>query len=355
MDMNQGIETRTPNGNRGQRSAARRWASSPSVRVCHSQCPQFLVRNFYVKNSEFLRNFYVEIASWMLVRWYRIQGTNHHWQCLDMSMFLYWEQWVKKQLPKRETRLACLSCTCSLILSFLIPWFVSFRTVLWTNHQNTVLFIKNKKRNCGTRGKRRRPKGVEWPACPRWETRPGWSILPRNLSYFGPQFLRRNRFWMLPVEQRTGTNRTDRFVSHCLRGPFCTTQGVYGHIIWLVWRALLNIVKTDHRDGHWNQCWSGIIQRAVSPSTSMRLQNSDLHRPINNSDGRPLGLPSDSDPAHKSQKLDTHAGKHGYIVGTVPETGLKTATDRSMGKHGKITLFGKGEKKMWFPVGMDQK
>ena len=32
-------------------------------------------------------------------------------------------------------------------------------------------------------------------------------------------------------------------------------------------------------------------------------------------------------------------------MGTVPETGLKTATDRSWGKHGKITLFGKRGKK----------
>ena len=32
------------------------------------------------------------------------------------------------------------------------------------------------------------------------------------------------------------------------------------------------------------------------------LGDSDLHRPINNSDGRPLGLPSDSGPAHKYPK-----------------------------------------------------
>ena len=77
------------------------------------------------------------------------------------------------------------------------------------------------------------------------------------------------------------------------------------------------------------------------------LGDSDLHRPINNSDGRPLGLPSDSGPAHKYPKTGcTHAGGHGYIVGTVPETGLKTVGDRSRGNHGKITLFGKGEKKM---------
>ena len=80
MDMNQSIETRTPNGTRGQRSAARRWASSllhlsVSLRAISSvKFPQFLVRNFYVKNSEFLRNFCGEITIWMLVHGYRIQG-----------------------------------------------------------------------------------------------------------------------------------------------------------------------------------------------------------------------------------------------------------------------------------------
>ena len=38
-----------------------------------------------------------------------------------------------KQHPKRETRLARLSRTCSLILSFLILWFASFHTVLLDN------------------------------------------------------------------------------------------------------------------------------------------------------------------------------------------------------------------------------
>ena len=78
----------------------------------------------------------------------------------------------------------------------------------------------------------------------------------------------------------------------------------------------------------------------------MRLLGSDLHRPINNSDGRPLGLPSDSGPAHKYRKTGcTHTGGPGGNTGTVPETGLKTVVDRSMGNHGKITLFGKESKK----------
>ena len=75
------------------------------------------------------------------------------------------------------------------------------------------------------------------------------------------------------------------------------------------------------------------------------LGDSDLHRPINNSDGRPLGLPSDSGPAHKYQKLERHTGEYRDKMGTVPKTGLETATDRSRGNHGRITLFLGGERK----------
>ena len=62
------------------------------------------------------------------------------------------------------------------------------------------------------------------------------------------------------------------------------------------------------------------------------------------------------------QKLDAHTqGGHGGNTGTVPETGLKTATDRSMGNHGKITLCAKENKGCDFQlnrmnkwVGMDK-
>ena len=59
---------------------------------------------------------------------------------------------------------------------------------------------------------------------------------------------------------------------------------------------------------------------------------------------------------------DVHAGGRGGNTGTVPETGLKTATDRSRRNHGKITLCVKENKGCDFQlnrmnkwVGMDQK
>ena len=44
----------------------------------------------------------------------------------------------------------------------------------------------------------------------------------------------------------------------------------------------------------------------------------------------------------------THAGGPGGNTGTVPETGLKTATDRSWGNHGKITFLGRKVKRCDF-------
>ena len=57
-----------------------------------------------------------------------------------------------------------------------------------------------------------------------------------------PQFLRRNRIGILPVEQRIGTDRTDRF-GNCSRNRGCTDTFL---------TVLLNIVKTGHRNGHRN-------------------------------------------------------------------------------------------------------
>ena len=67
-------------------------------------------------------------------------------------------------------------------------------------------------------------------------------FIGRSLN-FGPQFLRRNRIGTLPVEERRGTNRTDRFVYHCfVRAIVHGTVGVQTHYL-TVEECFINIIK----------------------------------------------------------------------------------------------------------------
>ena len=140
-----------------------------------------------------------------------------------------------KQHPKRETRLARLSRTCSLILSFLILWFASFHTVLLDN-----CLLKTKKetaaRGENEGGRRassdRRVRGVK--------TRPGWSVSSADLSKFwsaiftqeireSPQFLRRNRIGILPVAQCISADQKGRWLGTVACSPSPQNRAVQTH------------------------------------------------------------------------------------------------------------------------------
>ena len=79
------------------------------------------------------------------------------------------------EAPSGAERLARLSRSRSLILSLECLFSLHSLNGIPLCSQITVFvyILKNKKRNRGTRGKRRRPVGAEWPACPRWENKTG--------------------------------------------------------------------------------------------------------------------------------------------------------------------------------------
>ena len=107
------------------------------------------------------------------------------------------------------------------------------------------------------------------------------------------------------------------------------TGGVRTHIL----TVLLNIVRTGHRNGHRNVSQSENKQQSAWSFARSLLGDSDLHRPINNSDGRPLGLPSDSGHAHKYQKLDVHTQGD---MGVIREQCLKPGWKRPRTDQGAI-------------------